>query len=177
MRFRNKYITGIMAVALLGSCQKFETEPEETITEAYVFDQFDLNGTYAQQVVNNIYAHLNPGFNRISSVVLDAATDDAIPSAITHPIEVLSKGRLTAGNNVEDAWVSSYACIRKVNLFLAKQSIVPRDALTKQYWRAEVRFMRAYSYFELIKRYGGVPLDRRCGVSTGRDRRTQQEFF
>ncbi len=181
MRFRTHYITGMLAMALLGGCQKFETEPEETITEAYVFDQFDLNGTFAQQVVNNIYAHLNPGFNRISGVVLDAATDDAIPSAITHPIEVLSKGRLTAGNNIEDAWASSYACIRKVNLFLSKQSIVPRDAQTKQFWRAEVRFMRAYSYFELIRRYGGVPLIGdvvyQPGEIVGPSRNTFEECF
>lgn len=148
-----------MALLAAGiGCQKYETVPEETISEEYIYDQFDRNGTYAQQVVNNIYAHLNPGFNRISNVVLDAATDDAIPSENTHVIEVLSKGRLTAGNNVEDAWAASYACIRKANLFLDRQSLVPRDADTKKFWRAEVRFMRVYSYFELIKRYGGVPL-------------------
>ncbi|MCU0405107.1 MAG: RagB/SusD family nutrient uptake outer membrane protein, partial [Chitinophagaceae bacterium] len=30
--------------------------------------------------------------------------------------------------------------------------------LTRQYWRAEARFIRALMYFELLKRYGGVPL-------------------
>lgn len=147
-------VTGIV----LASCKKYEEIPANTFTEEYVFDSLDQNGTYAQQVVNNIYSYLNHGFNRIDNVVLGAATDDAIPSEVGNSIEVLSKGRLTANNNVDDSWGGSYTCIRKVNNFLAKQHVVPRDATTKQYWRAEVRFMRAFSYFELIKRYGGVPL-------------------
>jgi starch-binding outer membrane protein, SusD/RagB family len=153
------YIVGVslLAVAFAG-CKKYETLPAEAITEEYIFDHFDRNGVLAQQLVNNIYTHLNRGFNRIDGVVLDAATDDAIASENANAIEVLSKGMLTVTNNIDDTWASSYACIRKVNNFLSKEAIVPRDSATKQYWRAEVRFMRAYSYFELIKRYGGVPL-------------------
>ena len=30
--------------------------------------------------------------------------------------------------------------------------------LNRQYWRAEARFIRCFMYFELLKRYGGVPL-------------------
>ena len=32
------------------------------------------------------------------------------------------------------------------------------DRLTRQYWRAEARFIRCFLYWELVKRYGGVPL-------------------
>jgi hypothetical protein len=41
---------------------------------------------------------------------------------------------------------------------LSKIDIVPRDQATLIQWKADVRFLRALSYFELIKRYGGVPL-------------------
>lgn len=148
----------VLGITVLGSCKKYEKLPAEAITEDYVYDTLDVNGIYAQLVVNNIYSHLNRGFNRIDGVVLDAASDDAIPSELGNDIEVLSKGRLTATNNVDDNWAAGYNCIRKVNHFLSRQSRVPRDPLTKQFWRAEVRFIRAFTYFEMIKRYGGVPL-------------------
>jgi hypothetical protein len=35
---------------------------------------------------------------------------------------------------------------------------VPMLAATKTYWKAEARFLRAFFYWELVKRYGGVPL-------------------
>lgn len=158
MKVEKYIILVVVSLLFFTACKKYETVPEEIITENFIYDNFDKNGVYAQQVVNNIYTYLNPGFNRIDGVLLDAATDDAIPSPYAHSIEVLSKGRLTASNNVDDNWSNAYTCIRKVNLFLSKQASVPRDSATKQYWRAEVRFMRAYSYFELLKRYGGVPL-------------------
>lgn len=115
----SKYIIAVLlAATAFVCCKKYETVPAEAITEDYVYDELDKNGVYAQQVVNNIYSHLNRGFNRIDNVVLDAATDDAIPSENANNIEVLSKARLAANNNVDDSWASSYACIRKVNSFL-----------------------------------------------------------
>lgn len=155
-----KNISVFLSAGLLlaGACKKYEQIPVEFITEGYAYDTLDKNGVYAEQIVNNIYSYLNVGFNRINSVVLDAATDDAIASAYGNNIEILSKGRLSAGLLVDDFWADGYACIRKVNNFLSKIDAVPRAATDKKYWKAEVRFMRAYSYFELIKRYGGVPL-------------------
>jgi len=158
---KTSYITfkiAIIGICALYGCKKYEQVPAESITENYAFDSLDKNGTYAEQIVNNIYTYLNPGFNRIDEVVLDAATDDAISSAYGNDIEALSKSRISASLLVDGAWDNSYACIRKVNNFLSKIDQVPRNETDKKFWKAEMRFMRAYSYFELIKRYGGVPL-------------------
>ncbi|QEH43425.1 RagB/SusD family nutrient uptake outer membrane protein [Chitinophaga sp. XS-30] len=152
------YILAIAAVVFAFSCRKYETYPVERITDNIVYDSLDKNGTYAEWVVNGIYAFLPNGYNRIDNVVLDAATDDAVASGYGNDIEVLGKSRLTAVNNPDDKWAFSYEAIRRANLFLAKVDVVPRDETTKAYWKAEVRFIRAMSYFELVRRYGGVPL-------------------
>src|SRR3546814_5642019 len=95
----------------------------------------------------------------IDNVVLGAATDDAIASEHYNNIEILSKSRLNAMSSNPDAvWPQSYAAIRQVNLFLDHIDRVPVDPSLLQYWKAESRFIRAMHYFELIKRYGGVPL-------------------
>ena len=52
-----------------------------------------------------------------------------------------------------------YNLIRDINLFLEKLenagSLRPED---KEIFKAEARFLRAYVYFEMVKRMGGVPL-------------------
>lgn len=140
------------------SCKKYEDYPVERITNNIVYDSLDKNATYAEWVVNGIYAFLPNGYNRIDNVVLDAATDDAVASSFGSNIEVLGKSRLSAVNNPDDKWAPAYEAIRRANLFLANIDVVPRDAVTKAYWKAEVRFIRAMNYFELLRRYGGVPL-------------------
>ncbi|MDB5278742.1 RagB/SusD family nutrient uptake outer membrane protein [Ferruginibacter paludis] len=56
-------------------------------------------------------------------------------------------------------WFDSYNYIRDLNLFLQRDSA--STALSdgdKKRFSAEARFLRANFYFELAKRYGGVPL-------------------
>ncbi|TKK70228.1 RagB/SusD family nutrient uptake outer membrane protein [Ilyomonas limi] len=56
-------------------------------------------------------------------------------------------------------WYDSYTYIREINLFLARDSASTAfgENLKKRFY-AEGRFLRAAFYFEMVKRYGGVPL-------------------
>jgi hypothetical protein len=56
-------------------------------------------------------------------------------------------------------WFDSYNYIRDLNLFLQRDSASTglSDQLRKRFY-AEGRFLRANFYFEMTKRYGGVPL-------------------
>jgi starch-binding outer membrane protein, SusD/RagB family len=150
----------LLAIAIFTGCKKYEEVPLNNTTSELVFDSTDVTGVLARQIVNNIYSTLPNGFNRIDAVPLDAATDDAIASAFNNATEILSQNRLTAENNVDDRWAASYTGIRRANEYLNKEYQIPNVqlALEKRYWKAEVRFIRALHYFELIKRYGGVPL-------------------
>ena len=148
-------------VVTLTSCTKDpEKYPLEGLTEDYVFDPNDKNGIGAEQFLNNIYSHLPTGFNRISGDFLASATDDALPSRNNNnPIEVLRTARMNSStSNPDDAWSDSYTGIRKANIFLSKIDITPVDEQVKNYWKADARFLRAMFYFELVKRYGGIPL-------------------
>lgn len=56
-------------------------------------------------------------------------------------------------------WKTAYQYVREINLFLERDSAATQlsDADKKRFY-AEGRFLRAMYYFELAKRYGGVPL-------------------
>lgn len=148
----------MVVLAGLVSCTKYETTPLYNITAANVYDPLDKNGDFAKQVLTDLYSYLPDGFNRIGGDMLDDASGDAIPSRYTSTVEYFTNGRLNATNNPDNCWSNSYKVIRAANDFLANVGIVPVDATTMQYWRAEARFIRAMAYFEMLKRYGGVPL-------------------
>lgn len=55
-------------------------------------------------------------------------------------------------------WAGSYAAIRRCNVVLEKVDSVPGLTPVKVLgFKSEALFSRAFFYFELIKRYGGVP--------------------
>ncbi|MEJ5963854.1 RagB/SusD family nutrient uptake outer membrane protein [Pedobacter immunditicola] len=157
MKMKKLYILAILSIAF-AACSKVEDGPLERITEDYAFDSKDPRGVNAEQFLNDVYRTLPDGFNRIDGDFLDAATDDAIPSQVGTEIERFTKGLLSTSNNPDDAWSKNYEGIRKVNLFLQKIDIVPIDVNLKATRKAEARFLRAMFYFELLKRYGGIPL-------------------
>lgn len=153
------YIIPAFALFATAGCNKnLEEGPLENLDSSFIWDPVDKNGTYAEQFLNDIYGNMPNGFNRIGNDMLDAATDDALPSQLSSPINELRFGRIDAFGNPEDVWASRYATIRKANVFLGSIDKVPMDAETKGFWKAEARFLRAFAYFELLKRYGGVPL-------------------
>lgn len=51
-----------------------------------------------------------------------------------------------------------YSRIRRVNDFIEKIPNASIDNASKKRFLAEARFIRAFEYFALVKRYGGVPL-------------------
>ncbi|MBA4140184.1 MAG: RagB/SusD family nutrient uptake outer membrane protein [Segetibacter sp.] len=149
----------LLISALQYSCKKYETEPLEALTEDIVFDKMDSVGTYADRALTNLYTFLPTGFNRIDNSFLDAATDDAVSSEQANNIEILSQAYQSPTQTIDDNFANAYTGIYRANLFLSKIDVVPfQKADVRQYYKSEARFIRAMLYFELVKRYGGVPL-------------------
>lgn len=108
----------------------------------------------ATAFVNNIYMSV-PSWD----VTLADATDEASRSSSW------ISGTTTIDNGGPAYW--PYADIRKMNLFLQEidKPSSTIDQAVKKTLKGQVRFIRAFVYFEIIKRYGGVPL-----VTTAQER-------
>ncbi|MET7000466.1 RagB/SusD family nutrient uptake outer membrane protein [Chitinophaga defluvii] len=71
-------------------------------------------------------------------------------------------------NHIYDQWVDGdvggytaywkYEEVVRINDFLANIDEAEMDSETKARYKGEARFMRAFLYFEMVQRYGGVPL-------------------
>ncbi|MBD5279217.1 MAG: RagB/SusD family nutrient uptake outer membrane protein [Bacteroides sp.] len=182
MKLHKLLLPGIFAVSLTGflSCTDgYEPDPVENFTIDYVFSTTDSVGKQAINYLNNIYLKLKPGHNRVGGDYLDAATDDATSLYYDQSqVYKLATGRFSPSNRISDDmdWNTYYETIREATTLIANIDRVP-FRLTYVKWdaekdengqyattplnatmKAEARFLRAYAYFELVKRYGGVPL-------------------
>ncbi|UII19554.1 RagB/SusD family nutrient uptake outer membrane protein [Fulvivirga ligni] len=167
IQFIYKSLLGVMIASALFSCQNdFEDVPLEQFTQDYVFSTADSTGEVAKQYLNTVYSRLQNGHNRVGGDYLASATDDAISSSntLTDADKLLTgayNASLTVGS--EMLWGYHYAGIRSSTEFITNIDIVP---VQQQYngmslakvWKSEARFIRAWHYFNLVKRYGGVPL-------------------
>jgi hypothetical protein len=72
--------------------------------------------------------------------------------------EVTSEGNASLSNN--NYWSDAYVLIRNATDFINKLQTYKGNFTAAQIsqWTGEARFLRAYTYFALVKRYGGVPL-------------------
>ena len=159
------------------SCKKaFEDKPLELQTLDFTFDASDPTGAQASWWVTNIYLKIPTGYNRmlggtswgtnstprtsnISLVPLECFSDDAVPSADANDGWNIIRGGFNPVSTFDDSWGNSYSAIRAVNIFLNNYLTVPwADSSLKVWLPNECRALRAYFYYELVRRYGGVPL-------------------
>lgn len=133
--------------------------------------QVYTNITYIRNVLNTIYSGLPDGYDNIGTSWLAAACDEAEEVNNGQSIQDFNLGAITPYSNPDGIWGGTYKSIRIANEFLQATDTITwkyleysypveyerRVALVKQY-RAEARFLKAFFYFELVKRYGGVPI-------------------
>ncbi|MDD4992851.1 MAG: RagB/SusD family nutrient uptake outer membrane protein [Paludibacter sp.] len=168
---KNFALIGIALLLLLCSCNDYEKLPIEQYTIDYVFSTTDSMGVNAKGYLDATYAIMYNGHNRVGGDYLDAATDDAVSSSLSESsVQSLFSGSYTPTSVIsrEMEWGRYYTGIRKANTFITNIGVVPlmrtfknnvEDSIPlKRAWKAEARFLRAYFYFELVKRYGGVPI-------------------
>lgn len=162
-------ITACSSLAMLTSCRKaYEEVPlGQQIPLEIAFDEHDSAGIYAMRFLLTTYTEaLLNNHNRLDQNYLDAASDDAISSQVKiSDVENIAKGGYTASNpNTDNNWSRFWTSIRNCTVFSVMINRVPmKEKLPdgrpgRPAYRSEARFLRAFLYFELLKRYGGVPL-------------------
>jgi hypothetical protein len=80
---------------------------------------------------------------------------------------------LSVGGGFMEYWEAPYKVLRSLNDFIAR---VPDSPLADDFKKkrvAEARFLRAFNYFSMVKRYGGVPLITKVLDLNG----TQEELY
>ncbi|MET3886699.1 hypothetical protein ABIE54_005588 [Chitinophagaceae bacterium OAS944] len=150
----------ILVTVAATSCKKaFEDKPLELLTNEYIFDPNDPTGDQASKWVTYIYSRIQTGYSRYNSAPLESISDDAVPTAVGNGNWNVIRGGYSPISPFDDNWSNCYNAIREANVYLNNYQTVPWADSSRKVWFAnEARALRAYFYYELVKRYGGVPL-------------------
>lgn len=160
MKLRYIIMAG-MATVLSASCSFLDlSDPNKVTTGNYYQTENDI-----AQSVNGVYASLYGG-NVLGST--NAYYEDAKARLITYPDVGVGGGENASfdnctvkpsSSNVASRWSDCYKCIDRANVVLKHLNDVTysSDAIKNQY-EAEVRFARAYAYYQLVTSFGDVPL-------------------
>ena len=165
------YILSLTLLAFsLVSCQKDYLDLRSNNANVSI-EKLYSTYTYVQGVLWNTYSYLPDGF---ATFGMEGATDNAEFTNESSGIQMFNNGTWNQFTNPDNVWSSNYAGIRQANLFLQNHSKIDIDYLkygavtdSTDYWNArdnvkfmkgEVLFLKAFFYFELVKRYGGVPI-------------------
>lgn len=165
MKYNYISIISVVFILLFVSCEdNFEYKEHTNYKEDYI----KLNFTNVGGLITDIYAKLEYDFGNYDGAMLASATDESVYAWGTNPIHDFYNGSWSPINPKSSSWENSYAAIQQCNLFLDSYlglefpELQFNDDYQQQMFRYknyenEVRFLRAYFYFELVRRYGDVP--------------------
>lgn len=155
----NIAIAGILLISL-SSCQKFlSVQPQQYVSDqATIFDkasaQTALRGAYRALANNNYYGEsfVELGF---------FAGGDWVNQTTGGGANIVIQNFRPDDAYFENTWSAIYATINDANNVLAKVPGVQDPSLTQQLKNqiiGEAFFIRALSYFDLARSWGGVPI-------------------
>ncbi len=165
------FIYCLLSLCVVSSCVKLERELVTDLSEKQIITSYD----YTLNRLNSLYTDIPTGYLQIDGAMAASASDEAEHTLETSNVQKFNNGSWNAVDNPENLWANFYRGIRKANQFLlatdsvnldqyrldpsaSTQTVYKTRAADVQRWKYEARFLRAYFYFELVKRYGGVPI-------------------
>jgi hypothetical protein len=163
-----KRIIPVLIILYFISCDQniLEFEPEDRIAESAVWSDANLIRAYHTDLYNAIphgfYIHMYSKYTDEAYNSAPCCCAELFVLNTYSPGNIASMGGATSNDNwctnFFYYWDRGYLYVRKVNLFLEKMEEIDVVLEDKEQLVAEAKFLRAFIYFELIKRFGGVPI-------------------
>lgn len=153
----------VAAALLTGtSCKKYlDRNPMDSVS-SQIFWASDAD---VQSGLAGVYSRLQQNFLGYERVYLDGLTDNAwLDNNTNQPnMSTLTTGNISAasGGAISNLYSSPYRAISSCNYFLDNVDKAPITDARKNGYKAEVRFIRALSYFDLVQDFGGVVIYRK----------------
>jgi len=164
-----RLIVLLFSFSLLISCNKevLDKQPLDIMSDVTVWGDKALINAYLSRCYSEMYFFANEstgsgwsGDSWLDNWVVNEVSDECIPQWRDFE-DALSKwrykhGKLTISGGLMEFW--GYGTIRKLNEFIERVPTSPIEPDVAKVRVAEARFLRAFAYFAMVKRYGGVPL-------------------
>lgn len=158
-----KYLLSILCgLFLLSGCDYLDMVPEKDIeTIESIFEQ----RTKVEGWWLGLYSDLTTVLLNSNKNLALSGSDEFTPSPVlyttTHvlPGFLVANGQQMSQDPYGNIWLSMYQLIRKANVFI--DNVDNTYNMTKEekaWWKADVKALKAYIYFELLRTYGPICL-------------------
>lgn len=154
----------LVGTMFLASCADLDPIPTDRYSERLIWQSKEN----AQLYLNGFYTYLNTfsifGSGQFGSSLTDGLTDQLKYASYTAGagdanLYATEPERISPDQNLFNIWEDTYTRIRRVNQFLeSMEEFSPFTEEEKLSFRAQIRFFRAYLYFQLMKRHAQVIL-------------------
>ncbi|QNN42772.1 RagB/SusD family nutrient uptake outer membrane protein [Pedobacter roseus] len=161
-----KHIYKVLALSTilsLGACKKDflnQSNPNAIAVENYFKTENDV-----LLAVNGVYQSLRSSntLGENSGLFTDERSDDAgrndNQSNAGEPFQFNDFSLLPSNSYLKSHWLALYEAIGRTNVVLTNIDKVSfANAATKENYKAEAKFIRAIMYFELVRKWGPVPV-------------------
>jgi len=160
------YSLALAAAGLFSACQKdyLNITPTDRVlgsavlSDSSLFEDYVINRYLSIRMQDKEGEGTNPGFGRGFEYGLwSSVTDESIYNNDDNTW-VIQQGQMAPENTgiAGTIWGRSYRSIRECNYAINNIDSVEMSADLKKRLMAELRFIRAYRYHDLIRNYGGV---------------------
>lgn len=151
----------VLIFCSLFSCESvLDKKPLDIISDDAVWRDKVFTDAYLVQCYAEINFYFEGPYNVVPNtanrVVMHAAMQIADEATLRVPSAGRKSNDITVNGGVFEWW--GYPTIRKLNIFIENVELSSFDNAYKSNRLSEARFLRAFAYFNLVKRYGGIPL-------------------
>ena len=176
-----KTISVVVIAFLMGSCSDsfFELSPNDQVTVDQVYQtendfKMSLNGCYSKlQTQMDYYIELCE--YRSDNLFLNA------PTSGTQDRYDIDQFKENAANGILDnLWANFNNGIYRCNMVLDRIDAANFDETKKQQYKAEAMFIRAYTYFNMYRAWGCVPISKKVvtvSEALGIGRATEDQMY
>lgn len=162
------FYISVFALALLVSCKEdfLEVVPTDRVSDAAIlsdstlFEAYVINRYLGARLTEKEGDAYQPGFGRgLEYALWSSLTDESIYNNDDNTW-FIQQGQLSPENTgiAGTLWGRSYRSIREVNYALANIADIEMSQDRKDRLAAELKFIRAFRYHDLIRNYGRVVL-------------------
>jgi starch-binding outer membrane protein, SusD/RagB family len=154
-----KYLYLVVAASFLSQCTDLKEEPYTFLAPS----TFYKTGAELNMAVTSVYdgyQNAYGGANYKHHMYLEVLTEFGAPAYAKDDVQ-LWNAWVDVNNPARtfaDDWPKAYVVINRANIVLGRGEGVEMDATLKTRYFAEVRFLRALTYYNLVRIFGGVPI-------------------
>ena len=159
---KNKILVTSIILLLSGCYDPFDLTRNDIISDDVVFDNPNLADAFLFDLYDRAQFHIKSGNGNLNMGLISSYGGESRNYGVSWQIpytQVIDVDYNENGLQGKVLDYYDYALIRECNQMITK---LPQSKNLTQYFIdsrvAEARFIRAHAYFEMVKRFGGIPL-------------------